>query len=288
MVPEPTIERLLPALVHAQTHLEDDLSLDALAGKAFLSPHHFHRTFKRVLGETTRQYVERIRLERAAFLLGLQTDSILGVGIDVGYPRPETFSRAFKRHFGQTPRQYRAMWQTRLRTAPPGTRKGLEEHGEASLGATRIRRVGAMHVAFIRHVGPYEAVPPSLFNELITWGRDEPQPLLLGLGHDSPAITPVDKLRFDACLRVSKPFRADGRIGCQEIPGGILATTQHVGPYSTLTAAWGEVFGRVMALKGYRTPGLPVLEIYDATELNPDYRLNQTELCMWLESTTGD
>lgn len=65
-------ERLLPILVHIQADLEQDLALDTLATLAHLSPYHFHRLFRATVGETVKQYVQRLRLEQAAFRLKLQ------------------------------------------------------------------------------------------------------------------------------------------------------------------------------------------------------------------------
>ena len=56
-------------LVHIQAHLDEDLSLDVLSAKASLSPAHFQRTFQALVGETPKNYVARLRLERAAFRL---------------------------------------------------------------------------------------------------------------------------------------------------------------------------------------------------------------------------
>ena len=54
-------------LVHIQAHLDEDLSLAVLSAKASLSPAHFQRTFQALIGETAKNYVARLRLERAAF-----------------------------------------------------------------------------------------------------------------------------------------------------------------------------------------------------------------------------
>jgi AraC family transcriptional regulator len=60
------IERLLPVLVHIQANLDQDLSLEVLATRVQLSPFHFHRLFRSAVGETLKQYTQRLRLERAA------------------------------------------------------------------------------------------------------------------------------------------------------------------------------------------------------------------------------
>ena len=76
---------LLPLLVHIQAHLEDDLDLTTLARHAGHSPSHLHRVFSAAVGETPRQYVSRLRLERAAFRLLVHDASILSIALDCGF-----------------------------------------------------------------------------------------------------------------------------------------------------------------------------------------------------------
>ncbi len=281
------IERLLPALVWAETNLDSDLSLNTLAEVAGLSPHHFHRLFRESVGETTKRYVQRLRLDRGAFLLSIVDRSVLEIALEVGYQNHETFSRAFKRRFNKTPSAYRRSSHSEASKERPGRMEGLEQtRNVGELSATCIRKFKDIHVAFIRHLGDYKVVPPILWDELMEWpalASLDRDCVLLGIGHDAPGITPTEKLRFDACVQVPEPFTPEGRIGYQMIPGGYYAMTTHVGPYSTLPAAWGEVFGRVMALKVYDTPMLPVIEMYHTTQINPKFALNRTELCMPLK-----
>jgi AraC family transcriptional regulator len=283
------IERLLRSLVWAETHLDGDLSLAVLAEVAGLSPHHFHRLFRACIGETARQYVQRLRLDRGAFLLTVDSCSVLDVALDVGFHNHETFSRAFKRRFGQSPSSFRRERRRALmvhREARRQTRSdGFESRLTGQLSKTVVRELKPMHVAFIRHLGDYELVPPTLFDELVSWYRTSgynEDCLLMGVGHDAPGFTPTEELRFDACVRVPEPFSPQGRIGCRTIPGGYVASTTHVGPFDTLSSAWAEVFGRVRSIKGYEATFLPVIEMYHATQVTPDYALSRTDLCMQL------
>ncbi len=154
-------------LVHIQAHLDEDLSLEVLSGKALLSPAHFQRTFQAVVGETPRNYVARLRLERAAFRLLIHDTTLLNIALDCGFRNHETFSRAFRRRFCMPPSRYRAWVRTQ---AQPRQETAAEQPDDAySISGTKIRRLNQAHLAFIRHVGPYEAVPETLFDTLEEW-----------------------------------------------------------------------------------------------------------------------
>jgi transcriptional regulator GlxA family with amidase domain len=58
------LAQLLPVLVLIQARLDEDLPLDRLARLAGLSRFHFLRQFRALTGETPKQYVLRLRLER--------------------------------------------------------------------------------------------------------------------------------------------------------------------------------------------------------------------------------
>src|SRR5687768_8239063 len=97
------IDSIAPLLVGVQTHPERDVSLESLAREWGYSPSHFHRLFTEAVGETPKEHVERVRLERAALRVAISSDSFLDIALSVGFRSHETFTRAFKRHFGMTP-----------------------------------------------------------------------------------------------------------------------------------------------------------------------------------------
>jgi AraC-like DNA-binding protein len=69
-------ERIVRTLVYIQQHLDDDLELDQVAGVAAFSSFHFHRIFRGLVGETLKEYIRRLRLERAARNLKLSGEPI--------------------------------------------------------------------------------------------------------------------------------------------------------------------------------------------------------------------
>ncbi len=273
-------ETILPLLVYIQTNLDGDLSLGALSRRARLSPAHLHRAFRSLVGETLKRYTERLRLEQGAFRLVIQEGTLLDIALDCGYRNHETFTRAFGRRFGLPPQEYRVRAQ---RFAPPPPDPARVPPTDFELSTTRVVRFRELHLAFIRHTGPYEAVPQELFDELAQWAlrRSVPGPWTwLGIGHDAPATTTADRLRFDAALVVPGPIAPEGRIGHQVLAGGDFAVTRHSGPLTTLPQAYAVVLPRVLALPRYRLVGLPAVEIYHATHLNLTQPLHHTDLCL--------
>jgi AraC family transcriptional regulator len=273
---------LLPVLVQIQARLDEDLPLARLARLAGLSRFHFLRQFRALTGETPKQYVLRLRLERAALRLLLLRSTVLDVALDCGFQSHETFSRAFRRRFGTSPRDYRA---SNPRTERPAAIAAEETHPGCVVSRTRIVELGDLTVAFVRHVGPYEEVPADLWDRLAE--RTTGPLVLLGVVHDAPGITRPEQCRFDAAIKVHEGSARTVRdgIGIQTIPGGTFAITTHVGPYRTLGEVYRTAFDRIARMKRYRPAGLPCLEIYSASTIDPAHELNQTDLCVRLART---
>lgn len=275
-------ETLTPLLVHIQANLEGDLSLAALSRKAGLSPFHLQRAFKAAIGETPKAYTERLRLERAAFRLLTQDATLLDIALDCGFQNHETFSRAFQRRFGHTPSSYREWVRTR---SSSWQEQRTEELNATSyeISATKVVRLLPIHVAFLRHLGPYESVPESIFDELEQWAARHKlagPPVWMGIGHDSPIATPPEQLRFDAALVVPGPFAPEGKIGHQLLQGGEFALTTHAGPYETLPHAYETIFPRVTNLPNHQLIGLPAIEIYHTAKVTLRYQINHTDICL--------
>ncbi|MFF9510247.1 GlxA family transcriptional regulator [Streptomyces sp. NPDC014724] len=97
-------------------HLEDDLTVEALAARARLSPRHFARAFQAETGLTPGRYVDRVRIEHARRLLEDTTDGVTGISRACGYGTPEAMRRAFIKILGTAPAEYRR----RFRAQPTG------------------------------------------------------------------------------------------------------------------------------------------------------------------------
>jgi AraC family transcriptional regulator len=275
-------EKLLPVLIHIQANLDGDLSLATLSTRVRLSPFHFHRLFRSAVGETLKQYTQRLRLERAANRLIVHNGTILEVALDSGFQSHETFSREFKRRFQVTPYGYRQWGRGKLKRGSVSRTPPLDQiYDGFELSETKITRMSQLQVAFIRHLGPYDSVPDTLWQKLTDWARAKRMPqdlIFLGIAQDAPGVTKPEKLRFDAAIVVPEAFAADGTIGHQVLDAAEFAMTTHVGHYRTLPEAYGIIVNRIGSLKDYSFGGLPSIEIYRTTRVDAEHQLNHTEI----------
>jgi transcriptional regulator GlxA family with amidase domain len=88
-------------------HLDDDLSVPALAQRARMSSRNFARAFRREIGVTPAAYVEAQRVEGARRLLETADRSVTEIAAACGFGRVETMHRAFRRAVRVSPAQYR-------------------------------------------------------------------------------------------------------------------------------------------------------------------------------------
>ena len=100
-------DRLADVVAWIDGHLDRDLSVEALAQRANLSPRHFSRRFKSALGCTPAEYVEHARMSGARQQLAIPGRTIEGIATSLGFSGADVFRRAFERRFGIGPSHYR-------------------------------------------------------------------------------------------------------------------------------------------------------------------------------------
>ena len=101
-------QRVSAAARRIERHADEALSLGELAREAGLSPYHFLRTFRQVIGMTPHQFILHTRLHRAAVRLRRTGDAISTIAYDAGFNDLSTFNRRFRRLMGANPGDYRA------------------------------------------------------------------------------------------------------------------------------------------------------------------------------------
>jgi transcriptional regulator GlxA family with amidase domain len=93
-------------------NLDADLSVPALAQRAFMSPRNFARVFAQQVGTTPGAYVESVRVERARTLLETTDLHVEEIARACGVGTVETLRRAFGRRVRVSPSDYREHFST--------------------------------------------------------------------------------------------------------------------------------------------------------------------------------
>lgn len=261
-------ERIVRTLVYIQEHLDDALELDQVAAVAAFSPFHFHRVFRGLIGEALKEYVRRLRLERAARNLKTTDQRITDAAFQAGFETHESFTRAFADMFGVSPSGFRAVHK-----APPEAASGTHFDDVSNYHApdytdippAEVKELSPLRLLFLRHVGPYSEVGA-------TWGRLMmfagmrgllgPGMMLIGIVHDDPDVTPPQKLRYDAAVTVSRPVQPEGEFGVMELAGGTYAVFTHQGPYDTLSQTYQRIYGGWLPKSKFRLRDVPAFEQY--------------------------
>jgi len=107
--PTPRDERrITDSLRRIELESEEPLALGDLAREAGMSPFHFLRVFRALVGMTPHQYVLRTRLHRAALRLLRSDAPVSAIAFDAGFGDLSTFNRRFRQIMGASPGLYRA------------------------------------------------------------------------------------------------------------------------------------------------------------------------------------
>lgn len=98
-------DRAAPIIKYINSNLTEELSLDILSERFYISKAHLNRLFKQSTGTTAWEYITIKRLFLAKDMIdsGKQPGDVYQ---DCGFRDYTTFFRAYKRHFGVSPRAH--------------------------------------------------------------------------------------------------------------------------------------------------------------------------------------
>lgn len=152
---------------------------------------------------------------------------------------------------------------------------------------TRVKYLPPVKLASIRGTGLYARSSEIAWSGMFHWLESRGHMLRTGRGyglmHDDPQTTLMDRMRYDACVRVPETWQA-----CDEwfvkiitFKGGGYAVQRHVGPYSEVGRIVSTVRSHQLPLDGvFLDPNRPVLCIYHSNPRTVAPKLQTADVCL--------
>lgn len=292
---EEYIARINRVVDYIEKNYDKELSLQLLAETANFSRFHFHRIFAALVGETLNQFIQRIRIEKAAsMLIANLKKSITEIAFDCGFSGSAAFARSFKEYFGMSASEWRADNNNNCETKSKisKTRRKIRKDFDISSFyfdnetdnqlwrinmknknqvQVEVKEMPELNVAYVRHIGPYKgdsALFESLFTKLMSWAGPRgllrfPETQILSVYYDNPEITDEDKLRVDACITIPEDAAVGGEIGKMSVPGGKFAVGHfELAGSDEYEEAWNTLMGGWLPDSGYQPDNRPSYELY--------------------------
>ena len=250
-------------------HVLEDVRPADLAEVAHFSPHHFHRVFRGVTGESVMECVRRLRLEYAARRLHHSDASVLEIALDSGFESHEGFTRSFSAHFGSSPSAFRAKPHPReARTLDIPPLRPAEVHFRDTEGFT---------MTCMGHQGSFGEAPDvwrDFLQKAGAAGLFHGTQQLVGRYPDDPDITRADRMRYDVGLLSESATPLPPPLFRRRVPGGRWAVAIHEGSYATLSETYLRLVGGWFPTTGTPLGDGPCLEFY----LNLPHQVSASEL----------
>jgi AraC family transcriptional regulator len=277
---EEYIRRIHKVQDYIENHLGQSPSIEELSNAAGFSKYHFSRIFQGMLHEPLAHYMNRIRMEKALFLLAHRTDkNMTDIAYELGYTDSAVFSRAFKNYYGTSPREYRKEYSKNCKDSfllseyNKGTaKKEWAGNPFPVTGKITIENLEEKQVAYVRHTGTYDTLAveyANLMQTLITHAKKQhflvdDQNWVLAMYHDNPEFGEEDKFRTSLCLTVPEghEVQEDGILGTMKLEGGLYAVGQFQIRQEQYSDAWNYMYQAWLTGSGYVPRNSYPFEVY--------------------------
>lgn len=216
------------------------IDLDKLSKIANISKYHFHRIFKAILNESPGEYIQRLKLEKAAFKLHTTNSSLKDIAEQIGYQTAESLSKAFKKRYGLTPIEYRQS-PSDLNTSLANPITDFTENPEIKIILDKQLLCAPIKETFTDKYAFNDAWL-SLENFIHKKNISESVEGYYCLSYDISTHTEPDKCRIYAGVEITKPTKSLGKYSVQHLQGGKYAVFKYTGSYSDLETFYCNIY----------------------------------------------
>lgn len=283
-------QRIVKAVQYIEENLSGDLNLADVASHCCFSAFHFHRIFSGVMKETLNSYISRRRLEKAVHWLAFKPEvNLTEIAYQCGFSSSANFSKATKQYFGYSPSEIRAPKDAQkvavgniskkygkqfnpLALYPKAVKNNL--HNDMT-SMVKIQYFSAKRLCVLASLQGYQSA--SLFttwDQLSAWAEAQDiakqQQFRLAWCYDNPAVTPLDKCRYEASIAINDKITVSAPFKTALLPEGEYAVMYVKGSPEDINQMQLQLFSHWLPNSGYEPDNLPMLERY----LN-DVRIDQ-------------
>ena len=300
--------RVSRALHWMEERLEEPVSLASIAAVADLSPYHFHRVFRAVVGESPKAHLRRLRLERAVYRLKVSTDTVLHIALESGFATPETFTRAFSRSFEISPSEYRRMLRSYREYAdvdqPIKTFEGgftdetpLTLRFDLDAAPVWVERTPERHLLVVRHTGyvglgiGYSSIEPWKKVRAIAEvsGIAHLSDRLVGITRDDPYVVDDEQVRFDAALQIDAPIDPPYPFTYRWMPAQLCVAHRHTGGAEEIAKTFAAIGVQWMPSDGWRLRCASPFQIHHLNHTTSGaVRISHTDAYVPLDRQPGE
>lgn len=277
---EEYIHRIHNVQDYIEHNMEKNITIEELAEVAGFSKYHFSRIFSSVLQESLAHYVNRIRMEKALFLLAHRPDlNMTDIAYEMGFTDSAIFSRAFRNYYGMTPSGYRREYSKNCKepvfiseyNKEAAEKKWVENPFWKSSQIT-IEELEERQAVYVRHTGTYETLAKRyawLMQKLFIGAKrqkllKEGENQILAIYHDNPEFGEKEQFRTSLCLTVPGYLKAkeDKLLGVMRLEGGKYAVGHFEIQPEQFSDAWDYMYREWLMTSGYVPRNSYPFEVY--------------------------
>lgn len=242
-------------------HLDENLSLDTVADRFYISKYHFSRIFKEETGESIYAFIKRCKVDQSAIDIKLNpTKSITDIALDYGYSS-SNYSSVFRQHHDISPlifRQFIPVHSRRVPFAPERVArfKTAEEY-DANI---QVQELKDMFVLYERFIGNYVDIEKNWYRFLDrykSWLNEKT--ILIERFFNDPSITSASQCICDICMTIEA---GQGLDNVMWIKGGTWIVYRFAGAIKDIFESLQGVFTIWLPQSGFHMRHRYCLNIY--------------------------
>lgn len=248
-------ERINKVMDYIEKNLDSNLCLEELSKVACFSKYHFSRIFSSYVNESLYNFINRLRVEKAAIFLINSNKSLTSIAFICGFNDSATFSRAFKKHFKISPSKWRKNRNSKIHQEDSFNRSyNIIKESDIKPIEIIIKEYPKRYISYVRRRGKYSndyRVFKELYDELVCEVKyDISKEATIVIYHDFLGITDDKQLRISMGVEIKDNLREKGRLGVLSLERNKYLICKFKLFNDEYEKAWNIIYKKILPSKG--------------------------------------